>query len=149
VSKATKVIDFTASNGQRITLWEMPTTEGGICYVSRRGSGCPPRPLDIPFAGGMHGGSVPVLFSGQARPDVATVVLRFEDGTEMRLEPTKGYVLVEIPARNYERGHRLMESVALDPLGTVLARYPTDPSQGGVYPCEKPVDQGFGVKMCP
>lgn len=149
VSKATKVVDFTASDGSRVTLWEMPTTEGGVCYVSRRSSGCPRRPLDVPLAAGILGGSVPVLYSGQVRTDVAKVMLRFQDGTEMQLEPTKGYVLVEIPPRNYERGHRLMESLALDAAGNVLARYPFDPSQGGSYPCDKPVDQGFGVKMCP
>lgn len=149
VSRATKLIDFEASNGRRVTLWEMPTTEGGVCYVLTRGSGCPPGPLDIPLAGGLLGGSVPVLFSGQTRADVAEVLLRFEDGAEKRISPTKGYVLVEIPPRSYERGHRLTESVALDGAGSVLARYPFDPSSGGSYPCDKPIDRGFGVKMCP
>lgn len=149
VSKATKLIDFEASNGRPVTLWEMPTTEGGVCYVQTRGSGCPPRPLDIPLAGGMHGGSVPVLYSGQTRADVAEVLLRFEDGTERRITPTRGYVLVEISPRNYERGRRLTESLALDASGNVLVRSPFDPSRSGVYPCEKPIDQGFGVMMCP
>jgi hypothetical protein len=149
VSKAVKLIDFTASNGRQVTLWEMPTTEGGVCFVHNRGRGCPPRPLDVPLGTAIAGGSVPVLFSGQARPDVAEVVLRFEDGTEERIHPTKGYVLTEIPPANYVRGHRLTETLALDKAGNVIARHPVNPSSGGIYPCEKAVDQGFGVKMCP
>lgn len=149
VSKAVKLIDFKASNGRQVTLWEMPTTEGGVCFVHNRGGGCPPGPLDVPLATGTLGGSVPVLFAGQAHPDVAEVVLRFEDGAEERIRPTKGYVLTEIPPANYVRGHRLTETLALDATGKVITRHRVNPASGGIYPCEKPVDQGFGVKMCP
>lgn len=149
VSKAVKLIDFHASNGRQVTLWEMPTTEGGVCFVHNRGGGCPPGPLDVPLATGISGGSVPVLFAGQARPDVVEVVLRFEDGTEERIRPTRGYVLIEIPPHNYVRGHRLIETLALNVDGAVLAKHRTNPASGGVYPCEEPIDQGFGVKMCP
>lgn len=149
VSKATKLIDFRASNGQRVALWEMPTTEGGVCFVHNRGTGCPPGPLDAPMATAISGGSIPVILSGQVRQEVATVVLRFEDGSEQRVHPTKGYILTEIPPANYARGHRLTETVAIDATGNVIARHPTNLSSGGIYPCEKPVDQGFGVMMCP
>jgi hypothetical protein len=148
-SKAVKLIDFRASNGRRVTLWEMPSTEGGVCYVHNRGSGCPPRPLDVPMSYGIAGGGVPVLFDASTRPEVADVVLRFEDGAEKRIRPTKGYVLTEIPARNYARGHRLIEVVALGADGAVLARRSINPASKGLYPCEQPVDQSFGVMMCP
>jgi hypothetical protein len=149
VAKAAKVIDFTASNGRQMTLWEMPTTEGGVCYVFNRGGGCPPKPLDVPLAAGILGGSVPVLFAGQARPDVTEIVLRYEDGAEERIRPKRGYVMTEIATDHYARGHRLREAIAVDAAGAVLTRQRMSPSGGGIYPCEKPVDQGYGVKMCP
>jgi hypothetical protein len=149
VAKAAKVIDFTAGNGRQMTLWEMPTTEGGVCYVFNRGGGCPPKALDVALAAGILGGSVPVLFAGQARLDVAEIVLRYEDGTEERIRPTRGYVMTEIATDHYARGHRLREAIAVDAAGAVLARQPMSPSGAGIYPCDKPVDQGYGVKMCP
>jgi hypothetical protein len=148
-SKAVKLIDFRASNGHRVTLWEMPSTEGGVCYVHNRGSGCPPRPPDVPMSYGIAGGGAPVLFDASTRPEVAEVVLRFEDGAEKRIRPTEGYVLTEIPPRNYARGHRLIEVVALSASGGVLARRSINPASQGLYPCEQPVDQGFGVMTCP
>lgn len=150
VGKAVKLIDFRASNGRRVTLWEMPSTEGGVCFATKRSSGCPPGPVELPMDGpGIAGGSVPVLLDAQTRADVAELVLRFQDGTEIRVRPTKGYVLTEIPPRNYARGHRLVEVVALGADGGVLAKHPMNPTSKGLYPCEHPVEQGYGVTMCP
>ena len=148
-SKAVKLIDFRASNGRRVTLWEMPSTDGGVCYVYNRGSGCPPRPPEVPLSWGIAGGGVPVLFDASTTPGVAEVVLRFEDGAEKRIRPTKGYVLTEILPRNYARGHRLIEVIALGADGGVLAKRSINPASKGLYPCEQPVDQGYGVMMCP
>ena len=146
-ARAEKLIDFTASNGRQITLWEMPTTEGGVCYVSNVSGGCPPGPLDVPLATGLSGGNV-VLFLGQARADVTWVVLRFQDGSEERIRPVRGYVLTEILPSHYAQGRRPVEAVALGPLGEEVGRHPISTSVG-IYPCEEPVDQGFGVMACP
>jgi hypothetical protein len=150
VSKAVKLIDFPASNGRRVTLWEMPSTDGGVCFATKRSSGCPPGPHEVPMDGpGLAGGSVPVLVETRTRADVAEVALRFEDGTEKRIRPIKGYVLTELPPRNYARGHRLVQVIALGADGVVLAKHPVNPASKGLYPCEHPVDRGYGVTMCP
>ena len=146
-ARAEKLIDFTASNGRQVTLWEMPTTDGGVCYVSNVSFGCPRGPLDVPLATGLSGGNV-VLFMGKARADVATVVLRFQDGSEERVRPVKGYILAEIAPSHYAQGRRPIEAVALGPLGQEIGRNRISTSSG-IYPCEEPVDQGFGVMACP
>lgn len=150
VDEARKLIDFRAENGQRVTLWVMPTTEGGQCYVFNRGYGCPRPGLDDahPLGAALLGGGQPVLLGGQVRADVATYELRYEDGTVERLEPVEGFILHEIPPSHYPRGHRLELVRALDRDDKELARI--DVSTGsGIYPCEKPVDIGHGVMSCP
>lgn len=150
VAKARLLISFTASTGARNSLWLMPTTEGGYCYVHNRGGGCPPVgwKQDVMLGGGVGGGR-PVIYWGKVRPEVAVVELRFEDGTRKRLEPVEGFLLAEIGPEHYPRGRRLLESVALSSDGRVLARNEHRPDQTGVYPCDEPVDIGRGVMACP
>jgi hypothetical protein len=149
--RARPIIDFRAENGERQTLWLMPSRDGGSCYVSNRGSGCRPKNFksNPPLATGIAGGGPPVLFEGQAGTDVAVVELRFQDGDVERIEPVQGFIFHAIPSRHYALGHRLELAVALDQHGRELARRPYEPHSAGVYPCEKPVDQGYGEKMCP
>lgn len=149
VDEARKLIDFRAESGQRVTLWVMPTSDGGLCYVHNRGSGCPPPGLEVhPLTAGLYGGGQPVLLGGQVRADIASYELRYEDGTVERFEPIEGFILHEIPSSHYPRGHRLELVRALDRDGTELARI--DVSTGSaIYPCEKPVDIGHGVMACP
>ncbi len=148
VDDARRIIDFRATNGQRIAVWVIPTTDGGRCYVHNRGGGCPPRELDVPMAAGIYGGARPVLFGGQVRDEVAVVELRYEDGDMERVKPVEGMILHEIPPTHYERGHRLELAIALDSKGSVVERQPMS-TDSGVYPCAEPIDKGFGVKVCP
>jgi hypothetical protein len=149
--QARPIIDFTAENGKQQTLWLMPTSEGGYCYVFNRGGGCPPKDFKskVPLGAGIAGGARPVLFEGQVRTDVAAVELRYQDGDVERIKPVEGFVLHEIPSRHYELGHRLQLAVAFDQHGRELAQRPYAPDSPGVFPCEKPVDQGYGEMMCP
>jgi hypothetical protein len=150
VSRARKVIERTAWDRTRLWLWVMPTRDGGECFVSNRMGGCPPRDyeLEIPMAAGIAGGDL-VLFEGQVRSEVALVELHYEDGVVERLRPVEGFILHDIPKRQYERGHRLALAVALGDGGTVLDRDRYRPDSPGVYPCAQPVDIGHGVKACP
>jgi hypothetical protein len=151
-ARARKVISFRATDGSSVYLWVMPRTGGGTCYVFNQGGGCePPRfaERDPVFSGGISGGSTRILYSGHAKPQVATVDLRFQNGESERLTPIDGFVLTEITPAHYERGTRLVTAVALDRSGKVLLTEHYRPQEMGVYPCKKPVDQGYGVKSCP
>ena len=150
VEQARRVIDFRSASGDRVTLWVVPTRDGGRCYAFNRGSGCtdPRRVHEPPMAPGLLGGGRPVVFV-HARDDVAIVELRYEDGAVERLKPVEGFVLHEIDSRHYERGHRLELIVALDARGRELKRHHVRTNAFGVYPCEKPVAIGGGGRACP
>jgi hypothetical protein len=149
VSQARELIDRSAWDGSRLWLWLIPTRDGGRCFVSNRWGGCPPpgSEVDVPMAAGIAGGGL-VLFEGQVRSDVADVELHYEDGDVERLEPVDGFVLYDIPKAHYARGHRLVLAIARGRDGTALDRQHYRPDTTGVYPCEKPVDIGLGVKAC-
>jgi len=151
VERARQVVSIEASTGEEVSIWVIPTTEGGICYIWRRGGGCPPAgwKQDMPMVGGLAGGGRPMLFQAEVIPRVAIVELRYEDGTIERLKTVSGFVLGEVTPAHYARGHRLLEAVALDASGGVLQRQALDPAFPGVYPCEEPVEIRPGVKMCP
>jgi hypothetical protein len=149
VARARKLIDFQSEGGTRVTLWVMPSTDGGRCYVFDRGSGCPSQADADPLGAGLLGGGRPLLIGGEVRSDVATYELRYQDGVVERLRPVQGFILHEISGRHYQRGHRLNLVRALDREGRELARLRVHPEATGVYPCEKPVDIGHGVMACP
>ena len=149
VGKARRLIDFRAENGARITTWVIPRADGSRCYVYTRGRTCIPLGQEAhPLGAGMHGGGT-VLVAGQVRSDVVIYELRYEDGTVERLEPVESFILHEITASHYSRGHRLERIRALDRDGAVLAQQAVRTNAFGVYPCEKPVDVGHGVMACP
>jgi len=151
-AEARKVISFRATDGSEVYLWVMPRTGGGACYVFNQGSGCLPPEFakrgPVFNAGGV-GGSSRILLFGQAKPQVATVELRFQNGESERLAPVDGFVLTELTPAHYELGTRLVAAVALDRSGNVLLTQRFHPRDQGFYPCKKPVDQGYGVKSCP
>jgi hypothetical protein len=149
VEQARRIIDFRTSNGRRVTVWLVPSSDGRRCYVHPRGGGCLRELEEMPMAVGLHSGSQPVLFGGQARDDVAVIELRYQDGTNERIRPAEGYVLHEIPPEHYPPGKRLAEAIARDAAGRILERRPMRPESRGVYPCDDPVDIGHGVKICP
>lgn len=149
--KAHRVTELTTENGTRVALWTLPTTDGGTCYVYNRGSGCPPPGYEQtePMAVSLASGSNPMLLLAQVTPAVASVELRYEDGSTEQITPTDGFVLTEVRPAHYPRGHRLKLVIALDRDGQELQRQTFDTSSTGTYPCEKPVDIGKGVMSCP
>jgi hypothetical protein len=153
VAKARKLVDFRAEDGTPVTLWFIPMRGGGSCFVLQppvSDSGCaPPGSHAPPLGAGIHGGASLVLLEGQVREDVATYELRYEDGAVERLHPVEGFILHEITSSHYSRGHRLESVIARARDGHELARQAIPDRATGVYPCEKPVDVGHGVRACP
>ena len=150
-AKAHRVTELTTENGTHVAVWTLPTTDGGTCYVYNRGSGCPPLGYEQtePMAASLASGSNPILLLAQVTPAVASVELRYEDGSTGRITPTDGFALTEVRPEHYPRGHRLKLVIALDRNGRELQRQTFDTSSTGTYPCEKPVDIGKGVMSCP
>jgi hypothetical protein len=152
-SEAQKVVSFRTTKGSEAYLWVMPRTGGGDCYLTNRSQGCePPGSLsEIPgaFNGGLAGGADPILFFAQTKSEVAALEFRYQDGESDRVTPVDGFVLTEITPDHYAQGSRLETVVALDKDGNTIDTEPFHPEEMGVYPCEKPVDLGYGAKECP
>jgi hypothetical protein len=97
----------------------------------------------------MHGGNPPSLCC-EVGTSTARVELRYQDGERQTVTPKRGYLLLVIAPEHYPLGHRLEEMVAYDPAGKVIGRRDMTPEKmRAVYPCERPKDYGYGVKMCP
>lgn len=132
-----------------------PSRTGGDCFWLRYGRtamsvGCaPPRYLTTALAGGLSHGPAFTVFSGQVKPDVARVELRFQDGALEELVPVDGFVLYTIPAAHWPRGHRLDEAVGFSSAGKRLASERFDPTDIGLYPCKTPKPIGAGLTACP
>jgi hypothetical protein len=151
-ARARKVISFRATDGSQVYLWVMPRAGGGVCYLFNQGSGC----LDPHFAAqiptlnsGFSGAKSRILYFAQAKPQVATVELRYENGESERLAPIEGFVLHEITPAHYKRGTRLVAAVALNRSGKAIFTQRFQPKDTGFYPCKKPINRGYGVKTCP
>jgi hypothetical protein len=151
-TRARKVVSFRASDGSKVYLWVMPRIGGGVCFVFNQGEGCEiPRlaKLEPVFNAGFSGGSSRVLLFGQAKPEVATVELRYQNGDSEQLTPSDGFVLTEITPAHYKPGTRLVSAQALDASGKAIYTERFRPQDAGLYPCKKPIDRGYGVKTCP
>ncbi len=149
---ARKIISFRASNGSDVRLWLMPREGGGVCYAYNQGTGCPPPDATATgpaFAGGFSVGPKRILFFAHAKPEIAAIELRYQDGATERLTPVEGFVLHEVPPAHYKPGRRLLAAVGLDQSEEAIFTQPFQPQQTGVYPCDKPLDRGYGVKTCP
>lgn len=151
-ARARKIISFRATDGSKVYLWAMPRTGGGDCYLFNQGQGC-----EIPrfakqepvFNAGFSGAATRILFFGHAKPEVAAVELRYQNGENERLTPVKGFVLTEITPAHYKRGTRLVAAVAFDRSGKAIYKERFRPQETGFYPCQKPINRGYGVKTCP
>jgi hypothetical protein len=143
-AKAKMLFDLRAPNGQRVGLWVMPKRGGGTCYLTNTGSGC--GTSVVPISLGFEGARL----CCQVAQGIVRVEARFQDGARVALYPKEGYLVWPIPADHYALGHRLVALVGYDASGRVVAhgRVPRPVDQRGIYPCSKPKDLGYGVKMC-
>lgn len=152
-SQARKVISFRTTSGSEAYVWVMPRVGGGDCYLFNRGFGCrdPRFASSTPALNGGLGGSTnpPLLLFLEAKPKVAAIELRYQNGENERLTPVDGFMLTEIKPTHYFLGTRLATVVALDRNGKAVYTQRYQPKDSGIYPCQKPVNQGYGVKACP
>jgi hypothetical protein len=65
------------------------------------------------------------------------------------LRPVDGHVLYNIPKAHWPRQHRLFEADAYNANGHKVAAEKFDPSQIGVYDCNKTIPIGAGQRACP
>jgi hypothetical protein len=151
-----KLIEIETHKGVDAVLWTAPSRVGGRCHwlaygKGAFGSGCARPNLELrPLALGQSQGSGVVLFwGGPLRADVVTVELQFEDGASVRLHPTEGMILYEIPPSHFEQGHRLNVIIARDANGDEIARRRQRTDLPGAYPCKTPKPLGHGVSACP
>ena len=172
-AKARKIISFRATDGSKVYLWLVPLTGGGDCFFSNATSGCRTPWLDKRrgvFYPNVFGGafrttcsgrtrctpadevSIPVtrvLFFALAKPAVATVELRYQNGERERLKPIDGFVLHELVPAHWKRGTRLVAAVALNRNGKAISTVPFQAQEPDIYPCKKPINQGHGMRECP
>jgi hypothetical protein len=156
VAERRKLIEIETHKGVPAVLWAAPSRAGGRCHwlaygEGAFGGGCVRPDLELhPLALGQSQGSGVVLFwGGPLRADVATVELQFEDGDEVRLHPTEGMILYEIPPSHFEQGHRPNLILARDADGDEIAQRRQRTDVPGSYPCKKPKQFGLGVSACP
>jgi hypothetical protein len=129
-SKARAVLTLGTSAGP-VSLWTAPTRDGGSCYlidiqalpVENAGTLCSARPIRPDY--GVRpwhtetwvGGGYLRLFGARVSRDVASVEVRFADGTSDTLRPAGGYVLRELGA-----AEEPLIAVARDKRGDELRR---------------------------
>jgi len=153
-AKRTQLFAWRADDGAHIGLWIAPRRGGGTCFWTNQGGGCPnaggQRHGGLPLLGlGFEGGASHVNLCCNVSKKIARVEARCADGERIELTPKQGYLVWPIPARHYPLGHRLTRLVGYDAAGRAIATKRMPHSQRGLYPCRKPKNLGYGVRMCP
>lgn len=145
------LFDFRDHRGTRWTLVVAPAPGERFCYAYNFGGGCLSPRFPVIIGGmGVTGGNVVRVCCAVAE-SVATVVLRYQDGTRTELKPVDGFLLHVIPPEHYVRGQRLEQIAWLDAEGREVATRALQSNRAGVYPCAKDeeIDLGHGVTTCP
>lgn len=150
-TKKRTLFDFRDHRGERWTLTIAPAPGDRLCWAYDGGGGClsPKFPATIEGMGVQGGAAVNVCCA--VGEGVATVELRYEDGTRAELKPVAGFLLHVIPPEQYARGRRLETIVWRDVDGRELARRPIPTDRKGIYPCseDEEIDLGYGQTICP
>jgi hypothetical protein len=151
----------------RVYLWLVPLTGGGDCFVTNGAQGLqvPPTICAIPrliekysspnealpspesnsvFDGGLSVAGSRMLLFALAKPAVATVELRYQNGKRERLTPLHGFVLHELTPAHWKPGTRLMAAVALSRTGKAISTERFQTQSPSVYPCKTPINH-----ICP
>lgn len=117
-ANAREIFSFRTTSGSHAYLWIMPRTGGGTCYVystgAGGGSGCT-SPYWLARESAVNGGGADGIYFAQVKPGIATVELRFRNGTSERLTPRNGFVLHELAP-----GAKLRATVGLDRQGRTV-----------------------------
>jgi hypothetical protein len=152
-SKRRQLFSFNLSDGTLAQLWVMPSREGRgrRCVAGTFTLGCEPAvltgsPVQLTLGGTVNGS---VFLSGEAAPSVARLELRYQDGVSQIVTPKDGFVLIEIGQNHYRLGHRLVRAAGLDATGRTVGNTSFDVARRDLYPCRRPRNYGYGVKMCP
>ena len=137
--------------GTHVFLWVVPLTRGGECYIDNQGEGCGPSVpvFEARLYGGLANGTDHVVFFAQTKPAVATVELRYQNGSTERLTPIHGFVVHRITNAHLPLGTRLVAAIALNRGGKVIVRQTFQPQDSFRYPCKKSINLGHGLKKCP
>jgi hypothetical protein len=115
--RAVEVLHATGPNGAHSELLVGKATGGGTCvyvrgFVDKHHGG-----VSISCQGPTWRGTPlqlsadwnpPRFVSGRVRSDVATVRLRFADGSSSTLRPTRGYLLQAMPSGHLKPGHEVI-----------------------------------------
>lgn len=121
--RATQLLHAVGPGGAHAELLVGRSTSGGQClyvrhYYNAHAAGVTvgcngPKWIGSPLQLSTDG--LPARFvSGRVRADIATIKLRYADGTATTLSPTRGYVLHAVSAAHLQPGHEL---VAADGVG--------------------------------
>lgn len=134
--RAESLLRASGPHGETAELLVGPATSGGECmYVKHF--------FDVRQAGvGIHcmervwtGDALqlsslsrpPVFVAGRVRQDVATVRVRFADGSTAKVTPTRGYVLWAASAEQLAPGHEAVTAEGLDERGGVIGEVNLSP----------------------
>jgi hypothetical protein len=123
--RAHLLLSVVSPTGATAELYAGRSTTGGKCMFVRHHEsknsggimeGCaPPTWTGSPLRIG--GGGASGIWEGQVRPDVATIDVRFADGTHDTIKPTDGFILYAVPERQL---NQRMTAAALDKTGKRL-----------------------------
>ncbi|MGE3795399.1 MAG: hypothetical protein AB7I38_15945 [Dehalococcoidia bacterium] len=128
-----ELIGIELSGGGRASIRVAPNIGGGRCdwfYVRGdvRSSACS-RPSDPPLSYDVVTGGfvqrvnrVSTLFQGRFAPQVGSVEIGYADGDSVRLIPTGGYILFEVPAAHRSPERRATSITTFDRSGVALVR---------------------------
>ena len=134
--RARLLLHGVSPTGATAALFVSKSTTGGRCMFLRvRGSKHAGGTLQWCSAAKWRGSPLqldglsnpPDIVAGGVRGDVATVVLRFADGTQASVMPTEGFVLYVVPRAHLAKGHELVSAVARTAAGKTIGAEPFGP----------------------
>jgi hypothetical protein len=96
-----------------------------VTFPDGDSEGCPPLVNGIALSlVTSPAGKLTVLLSGFVGPDVASLEIRFQDGTRERIRLVERFFLYDVPPAHLDEGHLPTALVALDPQGIEIGRRP-------------------------
>lgn len=173
-TKRKQLFSLRADTGTRVGLWIAPSRTGGTCWWSNVHAGCGklrPGSSGITklrgdsklgdYVAANNNTGIPHYLLKTIRghgyvalcctldPSARHVKLLFQDGRDVTLAPKHGYLIWPIPRRRYRPGHRLEEVDLYGRKGAQIGAVVFQPDVRGFYPCTKPKNYGYGLRMCP